>query len=138
MFFDGIKQYYEIDLVNGRNQYKYYLLVIYFLQVNTFLARSEKPGDFIMIDHFIEAFNGKDTNKIQKLISTSNEAVFIACMGLSQRINLLDRKSLKSYTSLIGVELNENVILQLLDNMKTNINNQSGDGFLGFNNDVAS
>ena len=99
LFFDGIRKYYETDYVNGRNHYKEYLLIIYFLQVNTFLTSSNKPGDNIMINHFVDAFKSDEKNKVRKLISISNEAVFIACLGLSQKIYQLNEGNIKSYTS---------------------------------------
>lgn len=136
LFFAGIRKYYESDYVNGRNHYKEYLLIIYFLQVNTFLTSSNNPGEYIMIDHFIDAFKGDDKNKVRKLITISNEAVFIACIGLSQRIYLLNEANIKLYTSELLVDLDDSLVLRLLKEMKTNINDQKTDGFIGLSNET--
>lgn len=107
MFFNGMKKLYEDDYVYQREKFKDYLIYIYFHSVNTFLngKRFEK---------FFKAFNPNySDNKSFDIYSASNEGIFIACMGLSNRVGLINETTIDRYISKIeNVHLDKENILQ--------------------------
>ena len=112
MFFNGMKKLYEDDYVYQREKFKDYLLYIYFHSVNTFLNGKR-------FDKFFKAFNPNYSDyKSFDIYLASNEGIFIACMGLSNRVGLINENTIERYiTKIENVPLDKENILQQLDEL---------------------
>ena len=92
LFFSGVeKMLKENNVVKVENMKEYYLY-IYFHKVNTFLGG-------IRFSKFLNAFDmqGSDKNKID-IYDCSNEGIFIACMGLSKRADIISEDNIEYFT----------------------------------------
>ena len=112
IFFKGIERMLDEDQVAQRQNFKTYLLYIYFHKVNTFL------GD-ATFSKFLNAFDMKYDEKNEKdIYDCTNEGIFIACMGLSKRASCITRENIDYYLQRIdGVELNSEVICDMVGRM---------------------
>ena len=111
MFFEGFEKYLDQMIISKRSFVKAYYLYIYFHTVDT------KLGD-VRFTKFLNAFdmkhNKKNTIDIQEC---SKEGIFIACMGLSHRANLINEDNIDSYLEQIPVDLDKEQILEMLSVM---------------------
>lgn len=112
IFFKGIERMLKEDKVSKRQYFKKYLLYIYFHKVNTFL------GDAIF-SKFLNAFDMKYNNKNDiDIYECSNEGIFIACMGLSKRANIITKENIGYYLKKIDkVNLDPDKICCMVENM---------------------
>ncbi len=111
MFFGGIKRLFKEECVSKRQHFKQYLLYIYFHVVNTYLGDAS-------FSKFLNAFDMQyqKKNKID-IYDCSNEGVFIACMGLNKRASKINDSTIDYYLSPIGVPLDRQKILNMVDAM---------------------
>lgn len=111
MFFGGIQRLFKEEYVAKRQNFKCYLLYIYFHIVNTYL------GD-AYFSKFLNAFDMKyhKRNDID-VYDCSNEGIFIACMGLSKRADKINDSTIDYYLAPIGVSLDREKILDMVDTM---------------------
>lgn len=111
MFFDGIKRLLDEDYVAKRENFKEYLLYIYFHVAKTYL------GD-ATFSKFLNAFDMQYQGKnIIDIYDCSNEGIFIACMGLNKRASKLCDGNIDYYLQPIPVYLNRQKILEMVNTM---------------------
>lgn len=111
MFFGGIRRLLEEEHIAKRDQYKKYLLYIYFHVVKTYL------GD-ATFSKFLNAFDMQYQKKnIIDIYDCSNEGIFIACMGLNKRASKLNDENIDYYLQSIPVYLDRQKILDMVDTM---------------------
>lgn len=112
IFFDGVKRLLNEDQVAQREYIKEYYLYIYFHTVNTFL------GD-ATFSKFLNAFDMQYSKRNNKdIYECSNEGIFIACMGLSKRADMINEDNIDYYLSIIdGIDLDKKVICDMVLNM---------------------
>lgn len=111
MFFKGLLRLYSSEYVAGRENFKKYILYVYFHNVNIFF------GD-IWFTKFIKAFDFT-AKKNYDINDLTYEGVFIACMGLSKRASTINKNNIDYYLSNIeDVEIARDKVLDMVEHFR--------------------
>ena len=112
MFFKGVKKMLSEEYVSKREHFRKYIIYIYFHTVNTFLGGAT-------FSKFLNAFDMQYDKRNEKdIYDCSNEGIFIACMGLSNRAIRIKEENIDTYLkNITGVKLDADIICQMVNNM---------------------